>query len=194
MSWEEMSVKKHPCPCGKGTYSVAHRMDDWNRTDTSMNIDCESCRCNYVIHSEYSHRSGLPYVVQFWISRDVKAEHDRLLDEARVARTQVINLRTQRYFPKWLALFSNKNKKQAWELLTNKGERYPALGTFYLHTKEQGLTKYLEWHFSNADDRSFKEILNLLDIVDAEVAGLMERTATIEQEARNLVWQKRFPQ
>ncbi len=194
MSWEEMSVEKHPCPCGKGTYSVTLRMDDWHRTAKSMKMDCEDCRGQYVIHTENSHRSGLPHVVQFWISKDVAAEHDRLLEEARTARSKIVNLRTQRHLPKWLALFGNKNKKQAWALLTNKGDRYPALGTFYQHTKEEGLPQYLERHFRNADDSAFNEMLNLLGVEDAELAGLMKRAAMIEQEAHDLIWRKRFPQ
>ena len=194
MSWEEMSVEKHPCPCGKGTYSVRHRTDDWNRTDTSLSMDCEDCYGSYVIYSENTHRGGLPYTVRFWIKVDIKAEYNRLSDEVRAARDQVRILRIQRYLSKWLALFSGKNKKQVWELLTNKGERYPALGTFYQHTKEEGLIAYLERHFKSADDRAFNEILKFLCVEDAELAGLMERAATIEQDAHNLVWQKRFPQ
>jgi hypothetical protein len=157
-------------------------------------MDCEDCRDSYVIYSENTHRSGLPYTVRFWIKTDVKAEYDRLFDEARAAREQVNAFRFQRHLSQWLALFSGKNKRQAWEILTNKGARYPALGTFYQHTKEEGLIAYLERHFKNADDRAFNEILKLLKVEDAELARLMERAATIEQDAHNLVWQKRFPQ
>ena len=50
MSWEEMSVDKHPCPCGKGTYSVTHRMDDWNKIQTlPCRMDCEECRVTFVL-------------------------------------------------------------------------------------------------------------------------------------------------
>lgn len=194
MSWEEMSVDKHPCPCGKSTFSVTHRMDDWNRTDASMNMDCEHCRKDYVLFSENSYRSGLPSVAQFWISKQTKAECDRSCNEACSARLQAQTLRTQRYLSQWNALFEGKNKKQAWEILTNKGARYPALGTFYQHTKVEGIVAYLERHFESADDRTFKEILKILNIEDREIIGLMDRALALEQEARNLVWQERFPQ
>lgn len=194
MNWEVMSVEKHPCPCGKGIYSVTHRMDDWNRTDISKSMDCEVCRERYVIYSENLYRSGMPGVAQFWISKEVRAEYERLLNEAKALRRQVQILRDQRYLPKWNALFQGKNKKQSWKILTNKGKRYPALGTFYQHTKEEGLAEYLERHFKNADDRDFNEILKILGVEDAEVASLIKRATTIEQDAHDLVWQKRFPQ
>ncbi len=194
MSWEEMSVDKHPCPCGRGTFSVAHRMDDWNRSDTSMRMDCQDCRDGYVIYSEKSYRSGMPRVVQFWISKEISVEYDKLSNEAKALRAQEKSLRTQRHLSAWLALFTGKNKKQSWELLTNNGEKYPALGTFYQHTKDEGLTAYLERHFKNADDHSFSEILKLLHVEDAELAGMLERATIIEQEAHDLVWLKRFPQ
>lgn len=192
MSWEEMSVDKHPCPCGKGTYSVTHRMDDWNRSDSSMQMDCEECRVTFVLFSESQNRGGIPHTVQFWISKATEVEYGHMRATAVSDRTKAKELRTQRYLPRWKALFEGKNKKQAWGILTNNGERYPALGTFYLHTKEEGLVEYIERHFKDADERAFNEILKLLGVEDVEVAGLMERAATTEQEAHDLVWQKRF--
>ena len=194
MSWEEMSIEKHPCPCGKSTYSVTHRMDDWNRTDSSMNMDCEECRSNYVLFCEDYYRSGLPHTAQFWISNQTQSEYGRLCEEASACRQKAKSLRTERYLPKWKALFEGRNKKQAWATLTDNGSRYPSLGTFYQHTKDEGLDAYLVRHFENADDRAFMEIVKILGIDDAEVSGQMEQAKKLEQEARNLVWRERYPQ
>lgn len=194
MSWEDMSIEKYPCPCGKSTYSVTRRMDDWNRTDVSMHMDCEVCHPNYVLFREENYRSGLPCEVRFWISKETEAEYDHLREEAASARRKAKGLRSQRYLPQWKALFEGKNKKQAWAILTNNGARYPALGTFYQHTKAEGLVAYLVRDFENSDDRTFMEIMKKLGIDDAEVFRLMEHANELETKAHDLVWRERFPQ
>lgn len=53
MSWEEMSVTRIPCPCGKGKISQAHYGDDWNRfEDGSVLIECDECQKKYTVESE----------------------------------------------------------------------------------------------------------------------------------------------
>ncbi len=193
MSWEEMSTAKHPCPCGKSTYTITDRMDDWNRTDSSMHMDCEACRSNYVIFSENSYRSSLPSIVQFWISERTQAEYVRLLNEAKTSRQKAKEIKSNRYLSKWKNLFEGKNKKQAWVTLTNNGARYPALGTFYQHTKTEGVEAYLVRHFENADDRTFAEIMTTLEIDDVEVFGLIELAKQLECDAHDLVWRERVP-
>ncbi len=193
MSWEEMSVDKHPCPCGKGTYSVTHRMDDWNRTNSSMHMDCEECQSKYVLFSENQNRGGLPHTARFWICKEAEVEYWHLREAAATARRQVKKLRTQRYLPQWMALFVGKNKKQAWEILTNDGTRYPALGTFYQHTKVEGLEAYLERHFSNADDRTWLEIETTLGVDDREISDLVRLVDEYESNAHDLAWREKFP-
>lgn len=60
MSWEEMSVTRIPCPCGKGTISQAHYSDDWNRFENGqVVIECEECRKKYKVEGEH-HQSYHP--------------------------------------------------------------------------------------------------------------------------------------
>ena len=193
MSWEEMSVEKQPCPCGKSTYSVVRRMDDWNRTDSSMRMDCEQCQSNYVLLSENQNRGGMPHTVRFWISKETEVEYGRLREAAATARRQVMGLRTQRYLQQWKAIFVGKNKKQAWGILTNDGARYPALGTFYQHTKDEGLEAYLERHFQNADDRTWLEIATTLGVDDREISDLIKQVDEFESNAHDLAWREKYP-
>jgi hypothetical protein len=194
MSWEEMSIEKYPCPCGKSTYTVTKRMDDWNRTDSLMHMDCEECHSKYVLFCEDYCRSGLTSTAQFWISKQTQAEYSHLCDEATAFRQKAKVLRTGRHLPMWKTLFEGKNKRQAWAILTGNGARYPALGTFYQHTKVDGLGAYLLRHFENADDRTFTEIMKILGIDDAEISGLMKQAKELEKEARDLAWREKFPQ
>lgn len=193
MSWEEMSVDRHPCPCGKGTYSVTTLMDDWNRTNSSMHMDCEECRSKFVLFSEHQNRGGVPHTVKFWISKEAEVEYGCLREASASARRQVKNLRTQRYLSQWKALFLGKNKKQAWKILTSNGVRYPALGTFYLHTKDEGLDAYLERHFKNADDRTWLEIATALGVDDREISDLVKRADEFESNAHDLAWREKYP-
>lgn len=194
MSWEDMSVESFPCPCGKGTYSVTRRMDDWNRVDSSMQMDCEECRANYVLFSESGYRSGMPHTSRFWVSKQIQAEYAHLCKEAAALRQKAVILKNDRMLPRWKALFEGKNKKQAWSILTDNGARYPALGTFYQHTKSEGLETYLVRHFKNADDRTYAEIVKTIGFVDEEISGLIEQANKLEKDARSLVWSERFPQ
>ena len=43
MSWEKMSTQKEVCNCGKGFKITDHFMDDWNRYDTRITIECDKC-------------------------------------------------------------------------------------------------------------------------------------------------------
>jgi hypothetical protein len=47
VSWEEMSKKDYPCPCGKGIYTDILEMNDFNRTREDHIMNCEECKKNY---------------------------------------------------------------------------------------------------------------------------------------------------
>ncbi len=54
MSWEEMSTKTVPCPCGKGTISQTEYGDDWNRYEYGpVEIHCPECKQKYKVESVY---------------------------------------------------------------------------------------------------------------------------------------------
>jgi hypothetical protein len=43
--WEETS---HPCPCGQGTYTIAHGSDDWGQSEERTTMNCPKCAEIYV--------------------------------------------------------------------------------------------------------------------------------------------------
>ena len=54
MSWEEMSAKTVPCPCGKGTILQTEYGDDWNRYEYApVEIHCPECKQKYKVESVY---------------------------------------------------------------------------------------------------------------------------------------------
>lgn len=59
MSWEEMSRESYPCPCGKGTWVVIHRSDDWNRTEEIATILCEVCSKTHRIEEGHGTDKGM---------------------------------------------------------------------------------------------------------------------------------------
>jgi len=193
MSWEDMSSEKYSCPCGKSTFTVTTHMDDWNRTDSSMRMDCDVCRSKYVLYHEDNCRSGMVNRAQFWISKQTQAKCQRLKDDAKSLRKRASKLKSERILPKWKAHFEGKNKKQTWKILTDNGARYPALGTFYQHTKYEGMDAYLMRHFKDAKDQDFMAILAVLGIDDPEIISLIHQTQDLEKAARDLVWRKKFP-
>lgn len=54
MSWEEMSMSKTVCPCGKGRIIQKHYGDDWNRfKDGPVIIECEDCEKKYRVEEVF---------------------------------------------------------------------------------------------------------------------------------------------
>lgn len=147
MSWEVMNEETKPCPCGKGTVTYIFEMDDWNRTRSSSKIKCPTCEARAVELSRLS------------IEREQKRE--RLLAKA-------IKTAEARYLARWLALFENKSKKEAWLTYTG-GNGYPALGTFYKHVKDEGVAQYLRRSFSH----DFRRALKQMKIKDDDIETLL---------------------
>lgn len=158
-----MSVKESPCNCGKGTVVVTDEMDDWNRFRTETEIRCPQCR----------------------------AEHDAIIEERRQndkKRTELTNsavvLAKERYLAQWLTLFEGKSTKAAWLTYTG-GSGYPALGTFYNHVRERGLTHYVTWCFENDPQKA----LRIMDTTDPEIEGLLAQADSIPVYRKPHPWQ-----
>ena len=149
MSWEIMRSETGPCECRAGTMTHFMEMDDWNRTRSSTEIHCPTCREKR--------------------SRELDANQARERRRDELLRTAK-QLATDRYLEKWLALFTGMSKKAAWERYTG-GSGYPALGTFYQHVKHSGsLSRYMEWCFPNDLEKS----LQTLGVEDKEIQALLK--------------------
>lgn len=67
MSWETVSETKRPCPCGKGTYTITKRCDDWNRYEEYWVMDCLQCKENYKLEVEHiMDRDGIDGEIRSW--------------------------------------------------------------------------------------------------------------------------------
>lgn len=145
MSWEEISRRRYPCPCGEGEYEEVHYSDDWRRSETHHEMLCPKCKESYV----YDHTviGGHPgdEIERGWVLKSVleaKEKHRKSIEE-KVKRL---------YFEFWAVKFRDlKSKKQIWKVLTLNGKYYPSLGTFYKHTKgytQEEMMKYIDGFFN----------------------------------------------
>jgi hypothetical protein len=152
MSWEEMVLETKPCWCGKGTITYRMEMDDWNRTQNSREINCPACLEK--ANSEKARKQR---------EEKRKAIHEKAKD-----------LAAQRHLEYWLSLYSGLNKKAAWQLYTS-GKDYPSLGTFYKHTKDEGLQNYMRRFFLS----DFEDALKKMNIIDLEIKELLNERERI---------------
>jgi hypothetical protein len=143
-----MSVETKVCSCGKGTITYRMEMDDWNRVRDFKTINCPVCKAAADKQAESA-----------FLREQLK---EKLLADAR-------SIAEKRYLNRWLGMFRNKSKKEAWLLYTG-GSGYPALGTFYKHVKEaDGVEPYLRNHFGY----DFSKALRALKIKDLEIENLL---------------------
>ena len=68
MSWELIHEEKHPCPCGKSTYTDALYSDDWNQTELRWEMNCPECKANYKLERKQVFRSGEWNDVLKWVA------------------------------------------------------------------------------------------------------------------------------
>ena len=183
MSWEEMSRDRNPCPCGQGTYSIINEMDDWNRSRSRWQMDCPKCKTEYQLYSRGGYDSSrLPTTHYLWVKKEQLLKHKKLIEQSKKSYDRAIVLAFNRYFETWIQFFKNKNKKEIWSTLTNKGETYPALGTFYKHLKDDGTERYLKRFFENENNRA----LQVLGIIDNEILTLKNQSESLHDEANNI--------
>jgi len=147
MSWEEMCPETKTCWCGNGTITYITEMDDWNRVRHHTQINCPICK-------EEADKEA--------------AERQRREESRNKLRSEAKSIAEERYLARWLAMYSGLNKREAWKLYTG-GSGYPALGTFYKHVREQGLTEYVRWCFSN----DFQKALERMGVEDNDIQHLL---------------------
>ncbi len=178
-----MSKDVKPCPCGKGTYTIISEMDDWNRTRDSWEMNCADCKREYLLQTETAFDSGLSYERHFWARRGNVEKYEKLKQEANKLLKKAYEISETMYLEKWKNTFNGKNKKSVWVAITNNGEHYPSLGTFYKHVKDEGIEKYLESFFK----RENSEALKILGISDENISMLRKKAGELEKEACHIL-------
>lgn len=140
-------------------------MDDWNRTRSERTMNCAHCAKEYVLHEYQAYDSGIPYTAARWVRASAYNEFQKLNKEAESLKQRANDLAEERYLSKWLSIFDGKSKKTVWEILTESGKHYPALGTFYKHVRGESLGSYLKRQFRQDTAKA----LSLLGVTDAEI-------------------------
>ena len=153
MSWEKFPPEIKHCWCGNSTITYMMEMDDWNRTRTSRVINCQECQEKYLSEEQEKNRK--------------KELREKLHNKAK-------SLAADRYLDAWIEKFAGLNKKQAWGLLSTKSG-YPSLGTFYKHTKDEGMEKYIKRQF----EQDFEACLEKLGINDESITNIINERNNI---------------
>jgi hypothetical protein len=149
MSWEEVSRRRYPCPCGKGEYEEIDSENDWFQHQTSREMLCSDCKEQYAYDSRAVAGHPGDEIERGWVLRCVLEAED-------IYQKSVMALVRERYYKQWCERFANAHtKKRTWEILTVSGKYYPSLGTFYQHTKgydRQRLKEYVDRIFGYVHD------------------------------------------
>jgi hypothetical protein len=143
VSWEEMSREEYPCDCGKGTYTVALEMDDWNRVRKHRKMHCTEC----------AKRESLK---EFQISEE-RQRRQRLEKE-------IPAYFFEKYLEDWLSHFASaRNKKDAWSIADKlKVENY-TLSNFYSINKRRSIEEYVKRLVTPGNMTKIMQALNIDD-------------------------------
>lgn len=167
MSWEEMRVEKHKCPCGKGIYSVTHLMDDWNRSEDKWEMNCNVCKEKYTLFQYPVFDSGMHTSRAGWVKKSLLNKIKRIEKDLNVLSEKGIEIFINRYKTEWLRYFRDqKSKKKIWGRLNNYELNTGSLSTFYSHVKDYGLDNHL---VSYIKFHNLQRILEMLKISDQDL-------------------------
>ena len=182
MSWEEMSSTKSKCPCGQGTYTVRSYMDDWNRLEDRWEMDCPECQERFQLYTYYYLDSGMTWDSKIWVLSEEFERYRLIEEELEIIKVEVVGLFISRYLDRWISYFDDtKTKKDVWRRLTDNGERYPSLSTFYSHIRGSDVLEYLrkEVNFHN-----LPFMITKLGIVDILIVEKLAQIENLENEVR----------
>lgn len=143
LSWEEINRGTYPCRCGKGTYTIISKMDDWNRTKHSTILNCPEC------------------AEQEKLKSIKEAEERELLEKLD---NEIKKSFEEKYKDKWIMYFENaKNKKQIWEMARRLGIEENSLSTFYSRNRNINMSDYI---MSLANYQHMDKIMSYININD----------------------------
>lgn len=183
MSWDSTETKR-PCPCGRGTYTIVDRSDDWSRFESHWKMDCLDCKENYSLHTYGYYHSGLYEEGHRWVEKGTYDEAQKLQKESKRIQNIAVDLSVDRCLPAFMDLFDAKSKKAIWERLSQYIKPFKSLGTFYQHTKGKEKYEYLKELFC------FSHLLALMqaaEVEDNEIKELINKAESLESRANGLL-------
>lgn len=178
MSWEEGPSTKHSCPCGNGHYAVVPRSDDWGRYEERWEMLCPSCKETYGLYSLDYNRKGMVSTSHSWVPQQLLRELATGALEVEQAKEMLSAYAISQYEERWSRHFSGKTKKAIWRELTQDGNEYPSLPTFYLQIRDSSLSQQLSRYFNY---RQLSTVVRILQLSDTELHVRMGRVQKLER-------------
>jgi len=180
MSWEEMRIENHKCPCGNGIYTVTHLMDDWNRSDETWKMNCNTCKNEYTLFQYSIFDSGMHVSQAGWIKKSLYDKVKEIEKELHAYEEQVVQIFTDRYQNKWLQYFEGlKSKKQIWGILNTNKLSAGSLSTFYSDIKIHGIRKHL---LSYLKFKNLQSISQILEVSDNDILSRINECKALEKK------------
>lgn len=182
MSWEDSDPIYRRCPCGKGRYAVVSRSDDWGRHEERWSMECTRCRIVYRLFAYHSNRKGINETHYGWVPKLVLRDLSRLERGARNEERKLSVYMRRKYRNQWRQHFVNKGKKATWTELTEAGNHYPSLPTFYAHIRHWGVQRLLDEYLTY---RKVETVVRVLGLRDTQLMSMVQKVANLEQIAKN---------
>lgn len=141
-------------------------------------MHCRRCDTNYALYTYYGNRKGITETYYGWVPKPLLRELAELRERIEKEERGLASDLKARYGEKWRHHFTDKKKKAIWSELTQDGQTYPSLSTFYSHVRNSGLARVLEEYLAY---REVETVIRVLELNDAELASMIERIQELEQ-------------
>jgi hypothetical protein len=183
MSWDDAREEKHPCPCGKGTYSEFFTSNDWMQTREWWAMNCPECQKNYRLYEFTYYRDAMAETGRRWVQKPVFDRAQSMVNEAAALTASATRDAKSRYLDRLVESCAGLTKKAVWERIHGELPHFSSLGTFYTHTKEKGAKEYLAELFW--PDR-IPHALRLAGVQDDELLSRLTEATRLEERAESL--------
>lgn len=101
MGYELMGTHEEVCPCGKSKKITTSYMDDWNRTKSTYEMVCDTCRNEYIQQENY------------WVKKEDWQKKEMAEKKYKNKKLIVENISTDELAEEWYQYFSHIKTKKA---------------------------------------------------------------------------------
>jgi len=140
---------------------------------------CASCRTHYALYTYHHNRKGLIETYYGWLPVVFMHELTTLVTAIEDEKSQLTKYASTHYGEKWRNHFSGKTKKTIWRELTQEGEQYPGLSTFYSHARSSSMHSLLNDYFRY---REIQTVIRVLELDDGNLGAPIEHIQKLEKE------------
>lgn len=117
MGWET-DVTEHPCHCGKGTFVLTSRSDDWGRSEHSGEIRCVDCSSRYEFKEWQKHDGDWSWGFVKRLTAEEREQIRREASERQRVQEEAVRRARGRYGDALVeVLASYGSRKAVWAVL-----------------------------------------------------------------------------